>query len=1622
MRIGITTHFQFSFFSAGSPQSVLSVAEALRIKGHTVFFINVGEKENTWWEDVKGVGADWTSIHTSALEPDAGDLVIEIGSSILTPENRAHFKKSVWLSRKPIIFHDIESSLFPYDNVHRNLSGVSEVWLIKEHTSPDDIQYAELLFRLPVRLLPFTWTPSAIESYRQEVRAPVWRQVLDLPEHAGKPWSVHICETNTSSSSSSAIPLLIMREVRKKTAIQIVPHIRIHNAENVQKAEFFMKNILDHVCSDTDLSGVFTGRNRVVDFVYDPMSIVVAHSRFIKIRPYLLDLLWMGIPLVHNSTILREFGGAAEAGFYTENELAEGRRAFENITTYAKGNSLEVLAELRAKLIAAYTPVSKFIQGAWHDAAEAVSSSPSSPPIPSELGSESTLRVGFSDMWDGFNPEYNMFLLMLEAARPDKKVVGVTGPCDILIFGPFGETWRSFPENIPKIHYTGENTKPVQRADINLNIGYEHTTFNDGRYIRIPLWMLSINWFRADADRINNPKPMPIDRCCKVFPEELRNKTKFCAFVVTNPRQPLRNYSFQWLNTYKPVDSAGRLFNNIGDEIFAGLGGGGGELRKLEFMKSYKFCLSYENESEPGYTTEKLLHAKAAGCIPIYWGDPKVERDFDTAGLIDARTARTSGELIRLVQEVDENDELWRKKHATPALDTVRHDMVRRTLSECARRIWQIAGATESELEGIPRMIGYTCDALASKDANATASEHGEASAAEAANAVPQPLATTLKPQGPESTIFMTGCNEKFLPSLQLFLRSLSPVKELFPNTQVHVYLMPDVTESVEQNFIETYPFTQFHRFPNTAPADFPDLWAPEHFAWKLWILKEAANNPAFSGKIVLYIDTGAIFVRWPQIWLDAVRSYGICALADPREFNKYRCHEGFVKGMNMNTDELNANQIWAGSMCFISGHPLAVKLFDESWVWGQKRHIIAGEKCTGQVIDGYYFGHRHDQSILSLLAKRLRVPVCDLDLVYCDTSLRHTFLTDRSLYVHRGLYKIHQQVVEGIDEAWIINLDRRQDRLERFKKTHPDLARRVMRLSAFEGSRLELTPKLARLFKPHDFNWKKPVMGCALSHLAMWVQLINEKPDINTYLILEDDARLNPGWRAAWEKAVDDDLLPKDWDLVYLGGILPPNREGFEALCVEKINDSVARVKENTVFGQTPPNRYFHFCAYAYVLTRKGAQKVVEFLKARGGYWTSADHMMCNIMQFLNIYFLHPLVAGCYQDDDPAYCNSAFNDFSRVDNFDSDLWNNTERFSDAEVASALCSGDELDIIGALEDARTAMNKSIRLKAEKAPEVVASTVVKTVVEVSPNLPKLCKRRIVSIGFDTDSSKWHEFEWLKSLFGSESESGIGLNVERIDSTEVPTDEPVVFVQRPHAENIRKVLARWSAVGAKFYVLHLSDEYSTDPVDFYEWPTCLGVVRTYIRDDLTANPSEKVYIIPLGPHWSVPGVAVQTHTPRPPFRELVWSFIGTGWMGRKEKLELLRGIPGDNRCVLMDEWNSPNMIGREESLAVLLNSWTVPCPGGQNAETFRIYEALEAGAVPILVNEEKMGKFLGWLGSKLPLIVGSDWTHAANIIHTLRAKPEVYEEYRNNLLAAWEAMKTRVREDVARVFRI
>ena len=57
---------------------------------------------------------------------------------------------------------------------------------------------------------------------------------------------------------------------------------------------------------------------------------------------------------------------------------------------------------------------------------------------------------------------------------------------------------------------------------------------------------------------------------------------------------------------------------------------------KIEFLRTCKFVVAFENSSAPGYNTEKLTHAIEADCLPIYWGDPQVGRSYNTRRFINA--------------------------------------------------------------------------------------------------------------------------------------------------------------------------------------------------------------------------------------------------------------------------------------------------------------------------------------------------------------------------------------------------------------------------------------------------------------------------------------------------------------------------------------------------------------------------------------------------------------------------------------------------------------------------------------------------------------------------------------------------------------------------------------------------------------------------------------------------------------------------------------------------------------------------------------------------------------------------------------------------------------------------
>ena len=115
------------------------------------------------------------------------------------------------------------------------------------------------------------------------------------------------------------------------------------------------------------------------------------------------------------------------------------------------------------------------------------------------------------------------------------------------------------------------------------------------------------------------------------------NTRKFCLFMVSNHKCKLRNDTFMLLTHVGHVVSAGGYMNNLApsdqrppDRM--------NHTEYINYLRQFRFMITFENKSLPHYHTEKITNAFEAGVIPIYWGDPHIGDMFDARSFIHIPT------------------------------------------------------------------------------------------------------------------------------------------------------------------------------------------------------------------------------------------------------------------------------------------------------------------------------------------------------------------------------------------------------------------------------------------------------------------------------------------------------------------------------------------------------------------------------------------------------------------------------------------------------------------------------------------------------------------------------------------------------------------------------------------------------------------------------------------------------------------------------------------------------------------------------------------------------------------------------------------------------------------------
>jgi len=243
------------------------------------------------------------------------------------------------------------------------------------------------------------------------------------------------------------------------------------------------------------------------------------------------------------------------------------------------------------------------------------------------------IKIYFEDFWPGFNRTDNFITDILKNYY--KITIESKNP-DYLFFSVFGFKHLKYKECI-LIFYSEENIW----ADFNFcdyAISSQLIEIED-RHIRYP------NYNRCGFEYLNEKK---------IIDEQKLLDRKFCNFVYSNNSvaDPLRERFFHELSKYKKVDSGGRFLNNIGKPV----------ANKLDFIKDYKFTIAFENSSVPGYTTEKLVEPMIVNSLPIYWGNPNVELDFNKNSFIYVNEFPSIEKAIEEVIRLDNDDNAYIKK------------------------------------------------------------------------------------------------------------------------------------------------------------------------------------------------------------------------------------------------------------------------------------------------------------------------------------------------------------------------------------------------------------------------------------------------------------------------------------------------------------------------------------------------------------------------------------------------------------------------------------------------------------------------------------------------------------------------------------------------------------------------------------------------------------------------------------------------------------------------------------------------------------------------------------------------------------------------------------------------
>ena len=204
--------------------------------------------------------------------------------------------------------------------------------------------------------------------------------------------------------------------------------------------------------------------------------------------------------------------------------------------------------------------------------------------------------------------------------------------------------------------------------------------------------------------------------------------------------------------------------------------------------------------------------------------------------------------------------------------------------------------------------------------------------------------------------------------------------------------------------------------------------------------------------------------------------------------------------------------------------------------------------------------------------------------------------------------------------------------------------------------------------------------------------------------------------------------------------------------------------------------------------------------------------------------------------------------------------------------------------------------------------------------------------------------------------------------------------------------------------KLFLIHLGDEGGAEKKDLV-YPLCEHIWRTFSLPMF--KNFKNVTSIPIG--YKCDPIKDNINILK---RNYKWSFLGTTHgSSRYDLLNKHKNIM-PNFINLTEDFSGKKSMDTNDYYKILNNSIFVPIPHGYfHPETYRLYEALEAGCIPIIENPFQF--FDNFLPNN-PLLSVNSWEDSSTIIKKYLENKKDIEILRNKINHWWTQHKENLKE--------